>query len=279
MIVDPDFFDHWRTGMVADLLQDPCAPIYIMRLWAHCQERKSDTFVMPTRGLKAQCRFHGDAHQFESALIEAGFIIRENESIHVCGWAEKNIKLLTSSENGKAGGRPKKNQTESCKKPNENLTETKQEPNDNQNTENQNLSESDKSRVDKIRITSPNGDGGSNPDGQDSTTTAKPVDACPHQQIIDLYHARLPMGVQIRQWTPARQQALRTRWREDGERQDLQWWDRFFGYVAKSEFLAGKVADKGRRPFEVSLDWLCKAENFTKVLEGRYHGAAEGVAA
>ena len=26
MIVDPDFFDHWRTRMVADMLKDQPAP-------------------------------------------------------------------------------------------------------------------------------------------------------------------------------------------------------------------------------------------------------------
>lgn len=279
MIVDPDFFDHWRTGMVADILQDPCAPIYIMRLWAHCQDRKSDTFIMPTRGLKAQCRFPGDAQLFEAALIEAGFIARIDNSIHVNGWAEKNAKLLASSENGKAGGRPRKNQTETQEEPNENQTETKQEPTDNLNIENQNLSESDKSRVDKIRDTSSKDDGGSNPDQQASPTTAQQVDACPHQQIIDLYHAKLPMGVHVRQWTPARQQALRTRWREDAGRQSLEWWGRFFDYVAESDFLTGRVSSKDRRPFEVSLDWLCKAENFVKVIEGRLHNNRTEVAA
>lgn len=85
MIVDPDFLDHWRTGMVCDALGDPMAPMYILRLWAHCQERRSDTFTMPPRGLKAQCRYQGDADAFEAALIEAGFIERNGDTVHVCG--------------------------------------------------------------------------------------------------------------------------------------------------------------------------------------------------
>ncbi len=84
MIVDPDFLDHWRTGMVSDALGDTMAPMYILRLWAHCQERKSDTFTMPTRGLKAQCKFPGDAQVFEAALIDAGFVERDGDTVKVC---------------------------------------------------------------------------------------------------------------------------------------------------------------------------------------------------
>jgi hypothetical protein len=43
MIVDPDFLDHWRTRMLVDALQDECAPMYIIRVWAHCQQRRGDT--------------------------------------------------------------------------------------------------------------------------------------------------------------------------------------------------------------------------------------------
>jgi hypothetical protein len=108
VIVDPDFLDHWRTGMVKDALADELAPLYILRLWAHCQERKSDTFAMPTRGLKAQCKYHGDAEAFEAALIDAGFVERNGDSLHVIGWAEKNASLLAAWSNGKKGGRPQK---------------------------------------------------------------------------------------------------------------------------------------------------------------------------
>lgn len=100
---------------------------------------------------------------------------------------------------------------------------------------------------------------------------AKVSDLCPHSAIVDLYHDTLPTARRIRDWTPARQQALRARWREKTERQSLDWWQEFFGYVAKSDFLCGRSpAPSGRKPFEISLDWLCKSENFVKVLEGAY---------
>lgn len=95
---------------------------------------------------------------------------------------------------------------------------------------------------------------------------------CPHQAIIALYHELLPMCPGIRDWTPARAQALRARWNEDAKRQNLDYWRKFFAYVAESEFLTGRArTTDGRRPFVASLDWIIKAENFTKIREGRYH--------
>ena len=93
---------------------------------------------------------------------------------------------------------------------------------------------------------------------------------CPHQSIVDLYHQLIPTARRVKEWTPARQQALRARWREKEDRQTLDWWTKFFGYVAKSEFLSGRTQAPGRKPFELSLDWLCKSANFVKVLEGAY---------
>ena len=81
------------------------------------------------------------------------------------------------------------------------------------------------------------------------------------------------MGRHVRDWTPARAQVLRARWREDRKRQTLDWWRRFFAYCATSPFLTGRTSTPGRRAFEVSLDWLVKAENFAKVREGAYHEA------
>ena len=96
---------------------------------------------------------------------------------------------------------------------------------------------------------------------------------CPHQQIIALYHEILPTCQGIREWTPARAQHLRARWNEDPKRQTLDYWKRFFEYVAQSDFLTGKAgAGHGRsQPFRASLDWIVKSENFAKIREGRYH--------
>jgi Protein of unknown function (DUF1376) len=99
---------------------------------------------------------------------------------------------------------------------------------------------------------------------------------CPHKEIIALYHEILPMCPKIREWTPSRAQLLRARWSENKDRQNLDYWRRFFTYVAESDFLTGRTSSPGRKPFHASLEWMCKAENFTKIREERYH---EGAAA
>lgn len=105
-------------------------------------------------------------------------------------------------------------------------------------------------------------------EGQDQDEGPSP---CPHQAIIDLYHAHLPTLPRIREWTPARQQALRARWRERPKRQSLEWWKKFFLYVDKSDFLTGRGGrSNGHAKWECSLPWLLKAENFAKVVEGHY---------
>lgn len=95
--------------------------------------------------------------------------------------------------------------------------------------------------------------------------------ACPHGEIIEAFHAALPVARRVVDWTPARAAALKARWREDEKRQNIGWWQRFFAYIAKAPFLTGRVEIAGRKPFELSLDWLVKAENFAKVREGAYH--------
>lgn len=82
---------------------------------------------------------------------------------------------------------------------------------------------------------------------------------------------------------------MRARWRwvmtecyETGERagtrmattaaEGLAWFDRYFTYVSKSDFLTGRN-DKFSA---CDLGWLVKADNFAKVLSGNYEnkGAA-----
>lgn len=94
---------------------------------------------------------------------------------------------------------------------------------------------------------------------------------CPHQEIIDLYHSILPTGRRVKIWSEARKTKLRARWREDAKRQNLDWWKRLFAYVARSEFLTGKVSTKDRKPFELDLEWIITPANLVKIIEGKYH--------
>lgn len=102
-----------------------------------------------------------------------------------------------------------------------------------------------------------------------------PLADCPHQAILAIWADKLPTAIQPREWTPARSALLKARWREKKSRQDLDWWSRLFGYITESDFLMGRINSPGRRPFELSIDWLLKQENFVRVIEGKYHSKAE----
>ncbi len=96
-------------------------------------------------------------------------------------------------------------------------------------------------------------------------------DACPHQEILKLWAEKLPSLPQPREWTDSRAQLLKTRWREKKNRQNLEWWSRFFEYLSTSDFLMGRQSTPGRKAFELTLPWLLKQENFVKCIEGNYH--------
>lgn len=133
MIVDPDFLDHWKTTMLCDLLDDSSAPLCVIRLWGHCQQRRGWKFDIPAKGVKALCKYKGDAEALDQALQDCEFILRDGQSIEVIGWDEHNATLIANWENGKKGGRPpknkpKKNPSKTHGLPMANPDQTHQEP-------------------------------------------------------------------------------------------------------------------------------------------------------
>jgi hypothetical protein len=114
----------------------------------------------------------------------------------------------------------------------------------------------------------------------DQSGGRKKSDDCPHQEIIELYKTNLPMLPEPRIWQGKKVEALRARWRwvltakkDNGSRyatdheSAIKFFDRFFAYAAESDFLTGRNGAWTR----CDLAWLINAENFIKVLEGKYH--------
>lgn len=253
--------DHWRTAMLIEALgEDEMTPLYLLRIWAHCQTRRATRFDMPCAGLKALCRYKGDAQKLETALIDAGFIVRDGQAIDVPKWGEHNATLVANWINGAKGGRPPKTQTE----PNNNPIVTHAEPIE---THAEPIRE-EKRREEQLP-TNPIGLVVAGEPDADAEKASKP--SCPHKAIVALYHETLPANPSIRDWTAARAEVLRTRWNEDPSRQSIEYWRKFFVYVSGSPFLTGKRTGKDGRAFTPGLEWLLKAENFAKIREGRYH--------
>ena len=120
---------------------------------------------------------------------------------------------------------------------------------------------------------------------EDKSSSSAKLPDCPHDQLIDLFAKNLPELPQPRKslWATGKNApALKARWRwvmsakyESGERagtrmattpeEAVAWFDRFFGYVAKSDWLTGKTTS-----WSADLGWLSNASNFEKVLQGNY---------
>lgn len=94
---------------------------------------------------------------------------------------------------------------------------------------------------------------------------------CPVQAIIALYHEVLPDLPRIVKLTDARRSQIRQRWNEGN--QDMAGWRSYFEHVSASPFLMGKQPPRNGSsvPFVADLEWLTKAGNFAKVIEGKYH--------
>jgi hypothetical protein len=132
MIISPDFLDHWKTQLLVDKLDgDQSAPLRVIRLWSHCQNRRKNIFpAMTSATLKAVCHYHGDAEKLESAMLEAGFLRRDGDMLIVHEWDQYNASLFANWSNGKKGGRPKnkENPRVSDGIPMDNPSGTHQEP-------------------------------------------------------------------------------------------------------------------------------------------------------
>ncbi len=95
MIVDPDFPDHWKTRLLVDLLEDESAPLNVIRLWAHCQNRRTHHFEdLNAKALKAICRYPGDPDKFEAAMVSSGFVVRTGSGLEVCGTEDRSIESI-----------------------------------------------------------------------------------------------------------------------------------------------------------------------------------------
>jgi len=108
MIIETDFLDHWKTRLIVRLLATESAPLHIIRLWSHCQTRKTNRFPdWNPEILSAVCKWGGDANLFWSAMMQT-FGRVEDGCFVAHQWDEVNSSLIASWSNGSLGGRPKK---------------------------------------------------------------------------------------------------------------------------------------------------------------------------
>ena len=139
----------------------------------------------------------------------------------------------------------------------------------------------------------PGGEPGNNPShshkpekakakGSDDPSSEPAVHDCPHESLLALYAKHLPTLTQPRLWDGQRAELMRTRWRACAKKnavwpgyrtaeEGLEFWDKFFAGVAESRTLTEGIKRPDGSAWKPDLPWLLKAENFAKVIEGRYH--------
>jgi hypothetical protein len=151
MIVEPDFLTHWKTQMlISELGGDKRAPLYVIALWAYCQQRKVFSFhAMAPKALKAICCYEGEANKLLSALTSSGWLDAEGDLYVVHGWAETNASLVANWRNGERGGRPRA--PNSVRSIRGDYDETQTKPRRNPAPKKRNPDETDKRREEKRR--------------------------------------------------------------------------------------------------------------------------------
>jgi len=96
------------------------------------------------------------------------------------------------------------------------------------------------------------------------------IPMCPQKLIRDLYNEKLPFLPVCKSTNKTVDGMVRTRWKEDTERQDLVWWENYFKAVGESNFLTGKV-----NGFQATFEWLVRPTNMSKIINGNYKNREE----
>lgn len=107
-----------------------------------------------------------------------------------------------------------------------------------------------------------------------SLKTKDGIPDCPHQKILAAYKQSIPELPFPKDWSGLRASALKSRWvwvmkngklAEPTEDCGVEYFKRLFDYIAQSDFLMGRAGN-----FSATLDWICKNDNFLKIIEGKY---------
>lgn len=258
------YYQHHIGDFIRDTsrLTDSQCMAYMRMLWMYYESEQP----MPNNTRSIAFKL-GAEQEVVELILEAYFKLDGDVWRHTrCDKeiAEYQAICERNKTNGKAGGRPKKTQSVSTGDQQEFGSEPSRNPIQYPLTNNQEDISSGSTTIPTIPASA-------SPDQPVLKLVSKTIPDCPHADILTLWAEKLPAAIQPADWNEKRQQALRSRWREKANRQKLDWWARFFEYIAQSDFLMGRTNTPGRKAFALSLDWLCKSENFLKVIEGRFH--------
>jgi uncharacterized protein YdaU (DUF1376 family) len=186
-------------------------------------------------------------HEQALAVILSEFFTLESDGYHQYNCdkliAAYHAKAEANRTNGKKGGRPEK--------PKENPDGFELEPTNNLNHKPLTINQ------EEIKSSC------------DQQAESPKADRINYQSIAEAFGEHLAALPQPRDITEKRKKAIRSIVKRGGRYAEPDFFAKFFGYVAKSDFLMGR----GAKPWHgCCFDWLLKPENFQKIIEGNYHG-------
>lgn len=91
----------------------------------------------------------------------------------------------------------------------------------------------------------------------------------PVDDLIKLFNSSFETIPEVKIINDKRRAAVRKRWLENKNMQNLERWKAFFDYIKQSDFLMGRTV----KPWSgLCFDWIFAPANFAKIIEGNYHG-------
>lgn len=107
MILEPTFLNHYKIRQLISITGRKDAPLAVISLWMHCQEKKAWAFKnMHPRKLAGVCSWDEDPEAWHSTLLDLEIIeIDDSGDLWVHDWAVVNRSLIQRWELGaKRGG-------------------------------------------------------------------------------------------------------------------------------------------------------------------------------
>lgn len=88
----------------------------------------------------------------------------------------------------------------------------------------------------------------------------------PYQQIVDAFNFKLTRLPNVIQLTEKRKSSIKQIWNMNQNYKNLEFFENFFDYANKCNFLFGENKSK----WTASFDWIFNKNNFVKIIEGNY---------
>ena len=249
---------HPKTKKLARLLgvSLPAAVGHIHYLWwwALDYAQDGDLSRFDSYDLKDAVHWDGDGIELMEALVESGYVDRDDEGgLHLHDWFEYAGKLAERRAKDRARKAEAAERTRKSKELHRNSDGIDAEVDGIPSVPNQT----------KPNLTKPNQTEPNQPPAADA---APPV---PYEKIRELFNSTCLSLSKVVGINGERKTSVAARWKEHP---DLDWWAAYFRKVEASAFLKGN----NDRKWKAKFDWLINAANMNKVLEGNYDSGEGG---